>query len=127
VYTCPVAALGLDEPDDPNPQTPYALMLQKLARFLLDQLSADLRPLDAAALAVAGSPGEVALPLTVTDWFGVHTRGVDRCLHCGLETPRESTALVVDLAAMRKARHPVSHTVPVCLCARVDAWPCGAA
>ena len=98
-----VMALGLDEPEDPTAQTPYALMLQKLARFLLEYLHTELQPLP------AGPPlSDDDLPRSVADLFGMRTSGVDRCLQCGQETMRESTSLVVDLTVVRKVRSPRS-------------------
>ena len=93
-------ALGLDEPEDPTPQTPYALMMQKLVRFLLECLHTELQPLAPTAMPA----GADDLPRSVSDLFGMRTSGVDRCLQCGLEAVRESTSLVVDLTVVRKVR-----------------------
>jgi len=96
-----VAGLGLNEPEDPTPQTPYALMMQKLTRFLFEYLHTELQAIKPPVPATKES-APADLPRSLADLFGMRISGVDRCLHCGHETSRETSSMLIDLTVVRK-------------------------
>jgi len=96
-----VAGLGLNEPEDPTPQTPYALMMQKLTRFLFEYLHSELQAVKSPVPAAKES-APADLPRSLANLFGMRTSGADRCLHCGHETSRETSSMLIDLTAVRK-------------------------
>jgi hypothetical protein len=96
-HTFLAAALGLFEPETPEPRTSYSALIQNFNRFILEQLYQECGTESLLSAALAnGNPEQDNEASPIKQLFGIPIITQNRC-QCGATTQRKSTPFTLDL------------------------------
>jgi PAB-dependent poly(A)-specific ribonuclease subunit 2 len=88
-------ALGLFEPDEPDENTPYSMLIQNFNRFILEQLHQECNSSNNSRLLKTLPLEQTSLSM-IQQLFGMQVASISKC-QCETQTDRLTTPFVVDL------------------------------
>ncbi|CAB4393897.1 unnamed protein product [Rhizophagus irregularis] len=94
-------ALGLFEPDEPDENTPYSMLIQNFNRFILEQLHQECNSNNNPRL-LKSLPLEQTSHSMIQQLFGMQVASISKC-QCETQTDRLTTSFVVDLQFSSKS------------------------
>lgn len=94
-YIILALALGLFEPDEPDENTPYSMLIQNFNRFILEQLHQECNSNNNPRL-LKSLPLEQTSHSMIQQLFGMQVASISKC-QCETQTDRLTTSFVVDL------------------------------
>ncbi|TPX70585.1 hypothetical protein SpCBS45565_g01672 [Spizellomyces sp. 'palustris'] len=99
-------ALGLFEPDQPNPSTSYATLIQNFNRFVLEQLQSELG-MHMGTVIIPRNCDKDQMPSVMQQIYGLKLQAVSHC-QCNSQQARDTCPFVVDLTYSWKGSHAKS-------------------
>ncbi|RIA93213.1 ubiquitin carboxyl-terminal hydrolase-domain-containing protein [Glomus cerebriforme] len=94
------SALGLFEPDEPDENTPYSMLIQNFNRFILEQLHQECNSNNNPRL-LKSLPLEQTPLSMIQQLFGMQVASISKC-QCEIQSERLTTPFVVDLQFFSK-------------------------
>ncbi|KAI8642360.1 ubiquitin carboxyl-terminal hydrolase-domain-containing protein, partial [Parasitella parasitica] len=104
------SALGLFEPETPNRNLSFSTLIQNFTRFIMEQIHQEsnipsANPLISKALVrniATKQDGELEIPSTMQQLFGLQTQSQSKCGSCQEEVSRITYPFVVDMLYPKK-------------------------